>query len=111
MTLQNRACLNICRTEGRLIPHIGVRVDKVIHLVCWEDARLNEAEQRVKFLQVVLDRGPCQQDSKSNRELCKKQKVLKQKLQSGKHERSYKRAPRVAQYLSQDLVQHRILIL
>lgn len=52
--------------------YIGVRADEVVRLVSCKDAGLDEVQQGVELLQVVLDGGPCQQDSETNEELHKK---------------------------------------
>lgn len=52
-----------CHTKSGLTLYVGVRVDKVVHLIGCKDAGLNEAQQGVELLQVVLDGGPRQQDS------------------------------------------------
>lgn len=55
-----------CHTKSRLTLYTGVRVDEIIRLIGCKDAGLNEAQQGVELLQVVLDGGPCQQDSEAN---------------------------------------------
>lgn len=56
----------ILHTKSRLTFHVGVSVGKVVRVISCEDAGLNEAQQRVEFLQVVLDGRPRQQDSETN---------------------------------------------
>ncbi len=63
---------DVCHTKSRLTLYIGVRADKVVCLISCKDAGLNEAQQGVELLQVVLDGGPCQQDSETKGELHKK---------------------------------------